>query len=507
MDPRALRWWSLGGVLCLLVLRLVYLNFVELLPEEAYYWDYTEHPALSYLDHPPMVAWLIKIGTLVFGHTAFGVRIGSVLCGGVATAFCFLLTQKLFDRTTALVAALLLQTLPIFFVTGFVMTPDAPLVACWAAALWFLHRALVEGKTSAFLGVGVSFGLGLLSKYTMALLAFGALIFVLTDKRARRWLWHPAPWLAVLLALILFSPVIVWNARNDWASFAFQSSRRIAAAPHFSVHFLLGSILALLAPTGFLAATVALVGKGNTEARSATFLKMCALVPLAVFVIFSLRHRPQLNWTGPLWLAVVPLLAAGITRFQRLSATWLERFVHTAWLPTFGILGLGFAAMLHQLAFGWPGVPNSSRTELLPMGWRDLGWQISEIEKQLGTELGAEYLLYGADKNAIASELAFYSATPSTAATRAVGGHLFGGKGLMYEFWFPPKLQAGKNLLLVGFEREDLSHHSVRARLEKMGPISEGSLRRDGKIIRPFFFRVGYGYHAERTSSGATSLP
>ena len=110
------------------------------------------------------------------------------------------------------------------------MTPDAPLTAAWGGALYFLERALIGNRRAAWWGVGVCVGLGMLSKYTIALLAPATLLFILLDPGSRRWLWQPGPYVAALVATLFFSPVIVWNALNDWASFAFQSTGRMSVA-------------------------------------------------------------------------------------------------------------------------------------------------------------------------------------------------------------------------------------------------------------------------------------
>ena len=88
-------------------LRVIFAGSVELLPEETYYWSYSQHLDLSYLDHPPMVAWLIKIGTTLFGQTEFGVRFGALCCGAVASAFVYRLARNLFGSECALAALLL----------------------------------------------------------------------------------------------------------------------------------------------------------------------------------------------------------------------------------------------------------------------------------------------------------------------------------------------------------------------------------------------------------------
>ena len=146
-------------------------------------------------------------------------------------------------------ALVLMQVLPFFFLAGMLITPDAPLTAAWAAALYFLERALVAGRSRAWLLAGVSIGIGLVSKYTIGMLVPAALLFVILDPAARRWLWRWEPYAALIIAGVIFSPVIVWNARHEWASFAFQTSRRLAERPRFALHKLIISVLVLLTPT------------------------------------------------------------------------------------------------------------------------------------------------------------------------------------------------------------------------------------------------------------------
>src|SRR5450631_1471326 len=226
-------------------LRLVYSAQVELIPEEAYYWNYSRHLDIGYLDHPPLVAWLIRFGTTLFGNTEFGVRFGALCCGAAAAFFIFRLTRNLFGESSALLALALLQVLPFFFLSGMLMTPDAPLTAAWAASLYFLERALVAGQPRAWLWAGAALGLGLLSKYTIGMMAVAALLFLALDPPSRRWFRRWEPYGAALIAAAVFSPVIVWNAQHEWASFAFQTSRRLAERPRFSLHKLIGGAMVL----------------------------------------------------------------------------------------------------------------------------------------------------------------------------------------------------------------------------------------------------------------------
>ncbi len=245
-----------GLIAYAIALRLVYLGSVELLPEETYYWNYARHLDIGYLDHPPLVAWLISLGTAVFGQSQFGVRSGALCCGVITSIFAYRLARNLFDDATALAALLLAQILPFFFLSGLLMTPDAGLTAAWAATLYYLERALLAGRASAWWGVGAALGVGMVSKYSIGLLVPVIVIFMLLDRQSRRWWTRWEPYAAAVLALAIFSPVILWNAQHDWASFAFQTSRRLAEAPRFALHRLLASALVLITPTGVLAVAV-----------------------------------------------------------------------------------------------------------------------------------------------------------------------------------------------------------------------------------------------------------
>ena len=496
-----IRWRVISlGLLCYFCLmRLLYMGQTDLLPEEAYYWSYSRNLDNGYLDHPPMISWLIHAGTTLFGHNAFGVRIPIFFCWIAAAVFMFKLAQSLYDKSTAFRTLLLMQLLPIFFMVGLVATPDAPLVACWSGMLYFLHRALLHQKASAWLAVGLMFGLGLLSKYTIGLLGIAGLVFILLDRPSWRWLWHPAPYLAGAFSLLVASPVIVWNAQHNWMSFNFQSTRRLKADPKFSTHILFGSILGLLTPTGFLAAIRSLICGAETQVspkRKALFMRVFTLVPLAVFLLFSFRNRPQFNWTGPLWLAVLPAIAAALSR-KDLQDT-LGRWLRILWNPTLAVVVITSGLLLHYLAFGLPGVGYSSKIELLPVGWSELGKEIEVIAEQEKQRTGAEPLSIGLDKYFIASQMAFYNPDPLEGIKESANRNFVGGRGLMYSLWFKPNNYKGRTLLAVTFEPEDLDSNKFESYFESLGPIQEGRLVRHGRYITSYYYRFGYGYRGSK---------
>jgi dolichol-phosphate mannosyltransferase len=483
------RRFALGLIAYAFALRLVYLGSVELLPEETYYWNYSRHLDIGYLDHPPMVAWLIRLGTTLFGQSEFGVRVGALICGVVASFFTYRLSRNLFGEAVALGALLLAQCLPFFFLSGFLMTPDAPLTAAWAATLYFLERALVRGLSAAWWRVGLSLGLGFISKYSIALLAPVTLALMTWDAQSRRWWLTWQPYAAGLLALAVLSPVFIWNAEHEWASFAFQTSRRLAEAPRFALHKLIASTLVLITPTGVAAVAIGLArGENGDRASSWRFLRFAILIPLTVFAIFSLRHEVKLDWTGAPWTAGLPVMAFGLLNGRPK--------MRAAWKPTLLTVLLMFGAGLHYLVLGLPGVGYGKHIELIPIGWRQLSRNIVAVAADVHRQTGTEPLIVGMDRYAIASEIAYYGVEGTHSVLDTSSAHLFEGIGLMYARWTPASLQDGRTLLLVALDPGDLVGKYVETHAERLGPIEDGVLMRDGRLIRHYAYRMAYGYRS-----------
>ena len=442
--PHRIRWRVIALIVLgyVIFLRLVFLGTLNLLPEEAYYWNYAQHLEISYLDHPPMVAWMIWMATKLGGNTEFAVRIGASLSWLVAAFFCFRLTRNLYGETAAFVALMMFCTLPFFFATGLLMTPDAPLTAAWSGALFFLERAIVGERRAAWLGVGLCMGFGMLSKYTIALLGPATLLFFSLDPGLRRWLTQPWPYVAGAIAMAVFSPVIIWNALHDWASFSFQGPQRLEQPMRFALPVLIGSLVVLLTPVGLVAVIRTLFARSRPDAswladrrnwladRRNAFVAIYTLVPLSVFISFSLFHEVKLNWTGPLWLAILPALAARLARGQ---------VGRRSWLVTVAVTLLIYAGALHYLVRGLPGLSPNTRMSLgtIPIGWKEFGAEVGKIAADLESSTGKEPLRVGMDRYSLSSEVAFYD-PHEDAVQNTAGRSLFGFDSLMYKLWFPP---------------------------------------------------------------------
>ncbi len=500
--------WRLTALLVIIytiLLRLLYLGSFELIQEEAYYWNYSQHMAMGYLDHPPMVALLIWFGTHLFGNSEMGVRFGAFLCWFITASFSYNLTASVYGKRTALNALVLIAALPIFFATALVITPDAPLIACWAGALFFLHRALVDENACSWMGVGICLGLGLASKYTIVLLSPAIILFMLIDPRSRRWFFSPWPYLAALMALLIFSPVIFWNYQHDWASFLFQSQGRLTSAFMFSTPELLGAILLLLTPTGLLAVwTSSRMSRKQrpkdeflmteTDRRHRLFAFCMALVPLSVFVVVSFSREVKLSWAGPLWLAFIPLMASSLP--FRGTVGRLRPFVLRLWPATLLSLALSYGLVLHYFSLGIPGIPFGTNAFLF--GFNDLASQIEQTVKSVEDQKGTRPLVAGMDKYRIASGLAFYrnkannlseTPAPDRSIRETTGRQLFNMDALMYNYWLSPDQAADRDILVVAERREYLAGHLFFGKTKRLGKIRSFSIKKLGKEVGSYYYR------------------
>ena len=431
-------------MLVALGLRIAAMAGMTLVPEEAYYWMYWQHPSLSYFDHPPMVAWLIGAGTRLFGDTELGVRIGGALLMLASSGLMYVFGRQWFGQKAAVAAALLLQVLPIYFGAGLIATMDSALVFFWLAGLVGVTVALRQHRAWGWYLAGVGLGGAMLSKYTGVFLGLGALLVVMGYRPWRRHLRTVHPYAAGFLALALFTPVLVWNAQNDWASFRFQFIDRFAGKP-----LSIGSVASFAGLQLVVATPIVLGGLGwlylrvlRNRRRLLTPRWLMAVgfsLPLLLVMSYkSLHYNIRLNWTLPLYLSVLPaVLQLGLAQWRRVRGKgWSGRGWHQAALATVAVcLGVnvlaGFYLLVVQPRTGW----------ISAIGpWPELASAVEVIEERLESETGEEPLIIGDGKYRLASVLAFYRTRmePDVRASNFTTSQwIVGGVGLGYPYWAP----------------------------------------------------------------------
>ncbi len=204
-------------------LRLSVIGKLGLTVDEAHYWVYSKFLDLSYYDHPPMIGYIIKLFTDIFGINEFAVRLPSVIIFVITSWLFFLCIKKLFNERVAFIGIVLINILPVFSFLGAVVTiPDSPLSLFWILS-FYLFINIIETKEKKYWYIlGLVVGLAFLAKYTAVMIYPSIILFLICSKENRFWFLKKEPYLAIIISFIIFLPVVVWNIQNNWASFGFQ---------------------------------------------------------------------------------------------------------------------------------------------------------------------------------------------------------------------------------------------------------------------------------------------
>lgn len=477
----------------LTILRLIFAGIAELLPEEAYYWTYWKHPAWSYFDHPPMVAWVIGLGTSLFGDNEFGVRFGTITLSAASCALLFLVGRFWFGEKPALWAALLYAALPVFAGAGFIVTPDQPLLFFWLLALWAFSNAVRFGKWRDWLLGGIAFGAALLSKYYALLLGPSLLLFLALSREHRRWLLRPQPWIAFALALGVFSPVIMWNAQHQWASFLFQSTRTATSHPQTLRHFAAfwGVQLGIVTPLVF-ALFIFTVWKGAKrilrEQDDRWIFALSFSLPLFfLFAAASLKTEVHVNWTAPAFLSLLPavdvVFEEQLKSPSRSSVRWTQV---GAWL-TFILCAAVIIAGFLSLAWGVPRIYEQAG------GWRQVAAAVKSEQALLSHKTGKDPFVLDTGKYDFAAEIGFYSHQPE----EQINNYALGKSGLGFRYWMTLEKFNGRPAVAL-MEKPDRSIlRQLRDHFELVDAVQSLSFTGPGKHQRTVYLVSCQNYHSE----------
>jgi 4-amino-4-deoxy-L-arabinose transferase-like glycosyltransferase len=484
-------WISLSLVIGFSFLIHVFcMQETSLLVEEAYYWNYAQHLDFSYLDHPPMVALLIKLFTLVFGTHEFSVRLPSLFCWLITVFFSYKLSE-LMHKGSGRFALMLLAILPYFFAQSIVITPDAPLIACWSASLYCLYRGLVLNEPPYWYASGIWLGCGMLSKYTICLLGLATLCYLVLIPKARQWFLQKEPYLCALTVILLFTPVIYWNATHEWASFIFQSHRRFASTTPIDLPHVLVLTLLFITPMGVWGLKDLL--KKNRDSITATsdatkkFIQIFTLVPLSFFALYSLNHEINFNWIGPLFLALIPWLAALMTHHKK---------TRTIWFATAGLLLFAYTTTIMIVSF--------NKSELIQqklfiklIAWDGLIKQLNNAAQQVEATTHSAPIFVPLDNYPISSELAFYQAqhveqNRSTTIYPTMGAHIFGRESLMYRYWSKKENLSGKPLIIISKELWRFDDPQVCTKVIELSPLTKVWSQGQGQGVKniAYYYKV-----------------
>jgi 4-amino-4-deoxy-L-arabinose transferase-like glycosyltransferase len=363
-DDTASRQWivAIALIAAMTVMRAIYASLIDLRTDEAYYWTWSKEDVLSFLDHPPMIAWFIRLGTAVFGDTNFGVRFAGILAMLVTQLLLADIVRRVTHDLRAIVLAILMPEAALYY--GLLMakvSPDIALIPFAVAMIWALVRLVESNDSRWWLVAGVFAGLSLLSKFTAVMLLPAVAAFMLVPDWRWRWLRSPDPWLAALIALILFLPVLIWNDEHAWASFRFQLVR--ATATHEISMRTVGDYIGLqFGLVGFVLLPVVLSGLALTAWRGyrtrepvAILLSTSVIVPFLYFFWKSLTLRVGDTWPMFMWPIGFAASAINIAMLPREGwPGWMIKST-ISWANTAVVTGLIMVALvfLYSVAAPW----------------------------------------------------------------------------------------------------------------------------------------------------------
>jgi 4-amino-4-deoxy-L-arabinose transferase-like glycosyltransferase len=289
--------------------RLWFITKLDLVPDEAYYWLWSRHLAASYRDKGPAVAWIIALGTRLFGQTVFGIRFFAVILSTGTGILLFQLARRLYDERVALWSLIVASVMPIIAVGSVLMTIDTPSVLSWTAAMLIFWEALHRDKNSDWLWLGLVIGAGFLAKFTNGVQLVSIAFFLLWSKEHRPLLFSRKIWIMGAAFSFSILPIIWWNMQTGWVHFTALHARS-GVTNHFEIHPLellafIGGQFGVVSPllmAGMVAAAIGLLLKEQADLR-VRFLLSQFLPLYALFGFFSLNVAGQPNWAAP---ALIP---------------------------------------------------------------------------------------------------------------------------------------------------------------------------------------------------------
>ena len=393
------------AVAALVLLRLVGAAWTPLTFDEAYYWIWSKHLAFGYYDHPPGVALVIRLGTMIAGDTELGVRLVSILLAAPMSFAVYRTAEILFGgKLVAANATILLNVTLMAAVGTLIVTPDSPLLVASSFVLFFLAKLLESGRGMWWIAVGAAAGLALVSKYTAMFFGPAILIWLVSVPKLREWLFSPWLYLGGVVALAIFSPVILWNADHHWVSFIKQLGRSEVTGfrPAF-IGELIPTQIAFATPLVFILGLMGLYAlarrEGGALASRAQINAMFWVITL-YFFWHSLHARVEANWFAPVYPPLaIAAAAASLSSWDRYPQRVVDFCLR--WASPVGIVM--FAGLMVQANTGvLTGFRRDATVRSVGVGWETLAADIEATR----TRVGASCVL--APDYGTASWLTFY---------------------------------------------------------------------------------------------------
>lgn len=392
------------GALCLIAFgtafHLAYSTHLELVGDEAYYWLWSRHPDICYLDKGPMIAWLITAGTALFGQSVFGIRFFAVMFAGGAGVAILLLARRLFSDRAAFWATVAAAVVPLFAVGSSLMTIDTIYVFFWSWAALTFWWAKDERRLGPWILTGALVGLGLLSKYTAAIELISFTAFCIWHPPSRVHFRRATFWTMFATTLLFLVPAIIWNIEHHWPTSAWLLARGgLDKADGFHSRFALAFLVAqagVISPLLFAGLLFVFFRPWLWRApQPATGFIAALFLPLfGLYLLLSFHYPSQPNWTAAAYVGGIILLVA----------KWLDLITRHPWTRWLVFAALLFAALETTLLLEtrWLSLPHGRDPLDRARGSRALAAQVARWQN----DTGAKFII--ADHYMTAALLSFY---------------------------------------------------------------------------------------------------
>jgi 4-amino-4-deoxy-L-arabinose transferase-like glycosyltransferase len=489
-------------LIAFLILRLIFWFVTFPNPDEAYYWLWGKHPALSYYDHPPFQAWIQGLFTALFGQSFFVLRLPNLISTGIFFYTYYQISNYLFEEEANdyfwITIALILAS-PLYFLFLGLAWHDHWLITFSLGSSYlfiqFLDSYLVNQKENTLLlyGSAVLLGLAFLCKYNAVFVGAGLIATVISLPAARSLLRDRRFYIAILIALSAFLPIVLWNFSNDFQSFRYYVTRSVDSDIHFRLKwmqvllFLVFSTL-MVSPIN-LWAMVKAICYPTPEIRPDTVYRTVALwifgISTASLAAIALFSTALYYWNITAYLLLFPLLPP---LFLKPPTPKLQPPTPKLQLFTAGQLyGLLFATLLvtHYSiiplsAFTSPeGDPDSQ----MLFGWDAIGQLVQAHQQALG-----QSFLVTTDYRS-ASALAYKLNDPAVIA--------ISDRRDQFDIWYDPERLNGKNAVILADDWHPISP-KLLAQFERTSAPIAVPVTRFGRTLKTYSVVKGYGFKGER---------
>jgi undecaprenyl-diphosphatase len=444
-----------GFLIILFIFRIIFINQIDLIPEETYYWQWSRHLSLSYYDMSPMIAYIIALTTF-FGrlNSQFFVRLGAPIISLLISLFVYFMLQKLTsNKIYSLGAAVLINVIPIFNIGSILIVYGNAQLLFFSLSILFLIYLIISKKDYYIYLIGMSVGFTLLSKYTAVFLYPVVFLFFLLSNNYRKYLFKKELYIAFLISLIIFSPVIIWNYLNNYVSlkhlFALSGNYVNFNTFIYNLFLFIISQAGILSPFIFIILIFSMfygLYKGIKNRNDIYLaLSISAMVPFVYFVYQCAKTEVQPNW--PVFLYFPAYILASLLFFQyynnknnKLKKSISKKLAASA-ISVSIITGLLFSVLI----FIEPSYPIINfKLDKSPirdiLGWKKLGY---EVDKIIAVNKKYKFLI-SARRFQIASELAYYvKGKPQTYSFN------YFKRNNEYSLWNNFKTKKGQNFLFV----------------------------------------------------------